>query len=187
MHIRDIRTEEHALLGQMMVEVYSQLDGFPKPFEQPAYYDMLANIGAFTSVPRCRVLVAMTPAEELLGGVVYFGDMRSYGSGGTATQEVNASGIRLLGVHPNARGRGVGRQLSLKCIELAQEQKHQNVVLHTTEPMRAAWALYTHLGFARAPDLDFMQGALPVFGFRLALERTADRQQATARTYLKTS
>lgn len=169
MKIRDILPDEHHVLGQMMVEVYSHLDGFPKPTEQPAYYEMLANIGSFATQPHCRVLVAEVPAEGLLGGVVYFGDMRWYGSGGTATQEANASGIRLLGVTPRARGRGIGRQLSIKCIELAREAGHENVVLHTTQPMRAAWALYEDLGFARAPDLDFNQGTLPVFGFRLAL------------------
>ena len=178
MQIRDIRSDEHSVLGQMIVEVYAKLEGFPSPAEQPAYYEMLRGIGAFATLPRCRVLVAATGSNELLGGVIYFGDMRWYGSGGTATSEVNASGIRLLGVHPSARGRGIGRQLSLKCIELAQESGHECVVLHTTQPMRVAWALYEDLGFTRAHDLDFMQGALPVYGFRLTLERAAEFQNA---------
>jgi hypothetical protein len=43
------------------------------------------------------------------------------------------------------------------------------VILHTTAAMRVAWALYERLGFRRSEDLDFMQGELPVFGFRLRL------------------
>jgi hypothetical protein len=35
--------------------------------------------------------------------------------------------------------------------------------------MRAARAIYVARGFARAADLDFVQGSLPVYGFRLSL------------------
>lgn len=169
MQIRDVQREEHQALGALMVAAYAQLEGFPGPADQPRYYEMLANIGEFTLRHATRVLVAASPGDELMGGVVYFGDMSQYGSGGTATLEKNASGIRLLGVDPQARGRGVGRALSLACIELACERAHQFVVLHTTRPMRAAWRLYETLGFQRAPDLDFMQESLEVFGFRLRL------------------
>ena len=169
MQIRDIEPDEHAALGRLMVDVYSRLEGFPGPAEQPRYYEMLANIGAFATRRGARVLVALSPTGELWGGVVYFADMSEYGSAGAAPLEKNASGVRLLGVDPHVRGRGVGRALSKACIELAREQSHGCVVLHTTQPMRAAWALYESLGFRRAPDLDFLQEALQVFGFRLAL------------------
>ncbi len=39
--IRDLRPEEFDALGQLMVEVYSHLDGFPTPEEQPGYYELL--------------------------------------------------------------------------------------------------------------------------------------------------
>jgi hypothetical protein len=35
--------------------------------------------------------------------------------------------------------------------------------------MSVAWQMYEKAGFERSPDLDFMQGELPVFGFRLPL------------------
>jgi hypothetical protein len=35
--------------------------------------------------------------------------------------------------------------------------------------MWIAWGLYERLGFERSEDLDFMQGELPVYGFRLSL------------------
>lgn len=167
--IRDIQPDEFAELGNLLVEVYAQLSGFPTPAEQPGYYEMLATIGRFTERPAVRVLVATTASDGLLGGVVYFGDMAQYGSGGIATTVQNASGIRLLGVHPRARGLGVGKALTETCIQLARAKQHQQVVLHTTQAMQIAWAMYEKLGFVRSPDLDFLQGELPVFGFRLAL------------------
>ncbi len=169
LHIREIRREEFAKLGQLLVEVYSHLEGFPTPAEQPGYYEMLANIGSFTGKKDAKVLVALAGEEKLVGGVVYFGDMAEYGSGGTATAVRNASGIRLLGVSAEARGMGAGRALTDACIQLARNKGHSQVVLHTTQAMQTAWRLYERLGFARSADLDFLQGELPVFGFRLRL------------------
>jgi ribosomal protein S18 acetylase RimI-like enzyme len=167
--IRDLRPEESDALGRLLVEVYSNLDGFPTPEEQPRYYELLANIGRFTEKRDTRVLVALSDEGELVGGVVYFGDMAEYGSGGTATMVKDASGIRLLGISPKFRAMGAGRQLTNACIRLAQEKGHSQVILHTTQAMRIAWGLYERLGFERSEDLDFMQGELPVYGFRLSL------------------
>jgi len=170
--IRDLRPDEFDALGRLLVEVYSSLDGFPTPDEQPRYYELLANIGRFTEKPDARVLVALSAGEELMGGIVYFGDMAEYGSGGTATTVKDASGIRLLGVSPKFRAMGAGRELTSACIKLAQEKGHGQVILHTTQAMRVAWGLYERLGFERSEELDFMQGELPVYGFRLSLAKT---------------
>ncbi|HEX4910358.1 MAG TPA: GNAT family N-acetyltransferase [Permianibacter sp.] len=168
LHIRDLHESEAEALGQLLVAVYSQLPGFPRSDEQPGYYEMLAAIGAFTKRPLTQVLVALHQ-NTLVGGVVYFGDMAQYGSGGTATSVPNAAGIRLLAVSPNARGLGVGKALTAACIARARQQQRVEVVLHTTKAMQVAWAMYEKLGFVRSPDLDFLQGELPVFGFRLRL------------------
>jgi ribosomal protein S18 acetylase RimI-like enzyme len=171
--IRDLRADEAAALGRLMVEVYASLEGFPTPQEQPDYYAMLADIGAFARRDRARVMVAVSQEGGLLGGVVYFGNMAEYGSGGSATRVGNASGIRLLGVGPDARGRGVGTALTRACIALARAAGHAEVVLHTTRAMQVAWAMYERLGFVRSEDLDFSQSGLPVFGFRLRLAAAA--------------
>lgn len=167
--IRDLAPGEADALGRLLVDVYSRLEGFPKPAEQPAYYDLLANVGRFRERPATRILVALSGEATLAGGVVYFGDMAHYGSGGLAPRVKNASGIRLLGVHPLIRNRGVGRALTAACIELAREQRHDEVILHTTDAMRLAWGLYERIGFVRSEDLDFSQQGMPVFGFRLDL------------------
>ena len=80
--VRDAKSDEFKHLGDLMVKVYAQLPGFPSPEEQPRYYDMLANIGDFTRKPKVRLLVAANADGQIAGGVVYFGDMQYYGSGG---------------------------------------------------------------------------------------------------------
>lgn len=167
--IRPAVPAEFPAIGVLLSSVYAQLDGFPKPAEQPRYYDMLARVGDLTQKPGIELLVAVDAANELMGAVVYFDDMQHYGSGGSATREVNAAGFRLLGVKPEVRGGGVGKQLTLACIERAQQQGRGQVIIHTTKAMLTAWRMYEAIGFRRSPDLDFMQGDLEVVGFRLKL------------------
>ncbi|MET0760092.1 MAG: GNAT family N-acetyltransferase [Flavobacterium sp.] len=167
--VRNAKPDEFEEIGKLMVAVYSQLEGFPKESEQPNYYKMLANVGELTHKPETELLVAVSSDGKIAGGVVYFGDMQYYGSGGTATQELNTSGFRLLAVDPLIRGQGIGKLLTNECIRKAKEKKHKQMVIHTTMAMQIAWKMYESLGFKRAEDLDFMQGELPVFGFRLSL------------------
>ena len=55
LNIREVLRDEYELLGQLMVEVYSNLEGFPTQDEQPDYYEMLANIGSFTEQKDTKV------------------------------------------------------------------------------------------------------------------------------------
>ncbi|NER13577.1 GNAT family N-acetyltransferase [Leptobacterium flavescens] len=168
--VRNAKPEEFEEIGALMVRVYSQLEGFPNASDQPEYYRMLAQIGELTKKPETELLVAVSPQGKIDGAVVYFSDMKYYGSGGTATKEKNASGFRLLAVDHDARGRGVGKLLSRECIRRSTEKKHQQMVIHSTKAMKIAWKMYEKLGFKRSEDLDFMQEKLPVFGFRLQLQ-----------------
>lgn len=167
--VRNAKPSEFDEIGKLMVLVYSQLEGFPKPSEQPAYYNMLANIGEQTSKPETQLLVAVSIDNKIAGGLVYFSDMQYYGSGGIATKEQNAAGFRLLAVDPIVRGHGIGKLLTNECIQKTKEKNLNKMVIHTTIAMQTAWKMYENLGFKRSEDLDFMQGELPVFGFRLAL------------------
>jgi GNAT superfamily N-acetyltransferase len=167
--VRNARPAEFKEIGKLMVQVYSQLEGFPKESEQPDYYRMLADVGELTNRPETELLVALSPDNRIVGGVVFIGDMKYYGSGGTATLEKNAAGFRLLAVHPVARGKGTGRLLTEECIKKARDRKLNQIIIHTTKAMQIAWKMYEKMGFKRSQDLDFMQGNLPVFGFRLKL------------------
>jgi len=154
----------------LMVEAYSQLEGFPKETEQPHYYQMLANVGDLTAKPGVELLVAVSGEGEPAGAVVYFADMLYYGSGGSATKAKNAAGFRLLAVSPKFRGRGLGKLLTIACIQKTIKTGLGQLIIHTTRAMQTAWKMYESLGFQRSEDLDFLQGDLPVFGFRLRLK-----------------
>ena len=167
--IRNAQPKEFADIGKLMVNVYSQLEGFPKESEQPDYYRMLLNVGVLTEQDSTELIAAITEDNKVVGAVIFFSDLRHYGSGGSITSIKNASGFRLLAVDPNERGKGIGKLLSKECINRAKKHKHSQLFIHSTESMKVAWGMYERLGFIRHNEIDFIQGKLPVFGFKLTL------------------
>ena len=160
------RADEYERLGKLLVKAYAALPGMP----QPDYYAMLADVAGRAARPSLTVFVATGEQGDLLGGIDFIADMRHYGSGGTASTVTDAVGIRLLAVDNAFRGKGTGSALTQFCIKRARALGKAGVVLHTTKAMQAAWAMYEGLGFVRFPEIDFRQGSLEVFGFRLNLD-----------------
>lgn len=165
--VRSARSDEFDKVGELMVNVYTALDGFPKESEQPEYYQLLRNVGSITTKPDVELLVAESSDSRIAGCVVYFGDIVHYGSGGIATHEENSAGFRLLAVHESMRGNGVGQLLTQACIDRARNQGRRQLILHSTMAMLPAQRMYERMGFKRSEDLDFMQQQLKVMGFRL--------------------
>ncbi len=60
----------------------------------------------------------------------------------------NLCQLRWFLVHPDARGRGLGRTLLNKALTFAQEQGYQKVHLSTTQDQTLASAIYQKAGFA---------------------------------------
>lgn len=167
--LRNAELKEFKKIGELMVQVYSALEGFPKINEQPQYYEMLKNVGNLTKNKKIELIVAVSKQGHIGGAVVFFKDMKDYGSGGTATNEKNACGFRLLAVDEKFRGLSLGKALTIECINRGKKTNAEHIIIHTTKAMKTAWGMYERLGFKRSEDLDFMQGELPVFGFRMKI------------------
>lgn len=57
--------------------------------------------------------------------------------------------LRLLVIHPKARGLGLGRRLTRACIRFAREKRYRKIVLWTQSHLAAARAIYEAEGFRR--------------------------------------
>lgn len=71
--------------------------------------------------------------------------------------------LRMVGVHPDYQGKGIGRQLTRLCIAYATQAGEHTMSLHTSEFMDAARHLYESLGFVRVKNLP------PLFGKQYGL------------------
>lgn len=68
--------------------------------------------------------------------------------------------IRMVGVHPDYRGFGIGQKLMKQCINLATQKAEKIVALHTSELMFAARHIYDTLDFKIKKELE------PRYGMR---------------------
>ena len=146
-----------------------------------AYQQYAATMPAHWEAYRQNILAtlaAVDPAMQVVaeheGGIV--GTVILYPAGtvlaipGSASMTRTLPEVRLLGVAPEARGRGVGEALMHECARRARQSGAPALTLHTTDMMRAAMRLYEQLGFQRAPELDFYAAPdMIIKGFRLEL------------------
>jgi ribosomal protein S18 acetylase RimI-like enzyme len=168
--IRPARPDEHAALGRLLVDAYQRLPGMPDARAQPAYYAILADVAARARNPAITVFAAVA-GDALVGSVDFIADLAHYNSGADlAALDEDAAGLRLLAVDPAHRGAGLGRALTERCLDEARARGKSAVVLHTTRAMATAWRMYERLGFRRCEEIDFQQGELAVYGFKLAWE-----------------
>lgn len=167
--IREARPPEYSQLGEIMVDVYSQLEGFPGPKEIPDYYNTLKNVGDLTNNPGVKLFVSISDTSEVEGGLVYFGDMSYYGAGGETVESQKAAAFRLLAVKPKLRGQGVGKLLIQACFDQARKENHESVLIHSTKYMMVAWKMYERMGFKKYPSIDFEKNGVKVHGFKYSL------------------
>jgi GNAT superfamily N-acetyltransferase len=105
----------------------------------------------------------------LLGTVVFYRDASVQGH----SLPREWAGLRALSVDPEARGRGIGRQLAEACVLRAWRMGRQFLALHSAEFQEIARKLYLTMGFQRCPQYDFDLGdqpSLDLKGERLAID-----------------
>jgi len=164
--VREVRPEEYVEAGRVVADSYRE---FVRPTDGADWDDYLGQLADVAGrVDRTAVLVAVDRGGRVLGSVTVEED--DVIGDDDAEIEPGASHIRMLGVLPDARGRGVGRALMEASIERARERGKRFVTLRTTDRMAAAHRLYASMGFSLDPahDLVFDDG-FRLIAYRLAL------------------
>lgn len=144
--VRPVAAHEMAEAAEVTVAAYRALPG---AHMEGGYEDELRDIAGRHR--DAEVLVA-AEAGRILGTVTYIADPASPWAD---AQRPDEAGIRMLGVAPEAQGRGVGQALTEACVARAQAQGCAAISLFTTEWMATAHRIYERLGFERAPDRDW--------------------------------
>ena len=68
--------------------------------------------------------------------------------------------IRMVGVDPGYRGKGIAKRLTQLCVDYAKQSNEKIVGLHTSEKMEDARHIYESLGFKMYKEID------PIYGMR---------------------
>ena len=155
MEVRRVRPDEYEEAGRVTALAYSEFG--PKNSADPAvrerddgwgeYFERLADVRSRDGY--ALVLVAVEEGR-VLGSVTLELDQRvSLHNGPLGPEQAH---IRMLGVDPSARRRGVARALMERCIEESRAAGKTFLTLNTTPMMEAAQEMYRSLGFSRGPD-----------------------------------
>jgi ribosomal protein S18 acetylase RimI-like enzyme len=151
--IREARPAEYAEAGEVTALAYRE---FARP-NDPGWEEYLARIADVGArAVRTTILVAVE-ADRVLGTATLELDGRVEPEDDPSLAPEEAH-IRMLGVHPDARRRGIAKLLMEACFERARDRGKTRMTLHTTHRMQAAQAMYEGLGFRRLPDRVFPDG-----------------------------
>jgi ribosomal protein S18 acetylase RimI-like enzyme len=149
--IREARPEEYEEAGRVTATAYRE---FVRPGEKAweAYLDRIADAASRARV--ATVLVALDRGRIVGSATLELGERIDYDPP-LAPDEAH---VRMLGVHPDARRRGIAAALLVEVEERAGRAGRSRITLHTTQRMLPAQTMYERLGYRRLEDRVFPDG-----------------------------
>ena len=152
MEVREVRPGEYDEAGRVTALAYRE---FVRRGETSweEYLEHIADVER--RVGRSLVLVAIEDGRILGSATLELGERIDDEDPPLAADEAH---IRMLGVRPDARGRGVASALIDACFERARLAGRSRMTLHTTMRMPIAQGMYERMGFHRLEDRIFPDG-----------------------------
>jgi ribosomal protein S18 acetylase RimI-like enzyme len=133
--LRNPRPGDYGRVVALHGELYTREFGYDERFEALVAGIVAEYVDNFdTQRERCWI-------ADMKGEVV--GSVFLVGKSDTVAK------LRLLIIHPKARGQGLGRRLTRACIRFAREKKYRKIVLWTQSHLGAARAIYQAEGFRK--------------------------------------
>ncbi len=145
--VRDARPAELEQVSALLGEAYQE---YKASFPSDAWEEYRADILDVRSRLADSELIVAELGGKLVGTVTLY----MHGSY-SETWPRGWAGVRLLGVLPAYRGRGIARALMEECIRRSGARGMSVLGLHTGDMMKAAQKMYEGMGFERAPEFDF--------------------------------
>jgi ribosomal protein S18 acetylase RimI-like enzyme len=140
--IRPLRASELRAVGDATERAYREFRAPDSPGWE-AYLARIADVGS--RAERAVVLVAVD--KGVIAGSVTLELESRIGPGPSEPLAPDEAHVRMLGVAPEHRGRGIARRLMLASIETARMHGKRLLTLNTDPVMTAAQHLYLELGF----------------------------------------
>lgn len=153
LEIREARRDEFSEAGRVTADAYREfVDDGDDDWHQ--YLDHLADVEG--RADRTTILVAVD--DDRIVGTATLELVDRVEPEDDPTLHPEEAHVRMVGVAPTARRRGIARALFDRCFELARANGKTFVTLHTTDRMTAAKAMYETMEFQRLEDRVFSDG-----------------------------
>ena len=161
--IREAQPDEYAESGRITADAYREFVRPEKADGQNAdgqnadwqnYLDHIANVAG--RADRTRILIAVEDGAMLGSATLELDGRVDLDEDGPLAP--NEAHIRMLGVAPGSRGRGIARMLMAECESIALSAGRTVMTLNTTHLMKVAQGMYESLGYERGEDRVFPDG-----------------------------
>lgn len=163
--IDELQEQDKETVRQLLIDSYNQYgEHYPNP---ESWLEYLENIRSSVDNPEIdRILVAKS-GPFVLGSLQLFETSeKAYGK---PELEIFSPIVRLLAVHPAARGHGVAQALLKESLQYAKAKGADYLYLHSGEIMHKAIRLYEWLGFKRDTSKEFFNKDVLVKCYRFDL------------------
>lgn len=137
--IRPFRREDNDEIVSIVKAVMTEFEADPKTtvLGDPRLLTMYDNYG-----------------EE--GAAYFIAEMNGEIAGGAGIKKLDGGDgsiceLQRMFLLPPARGKGIGKELMIKCIDKARKKGYKTIYLESLSQMHNAVKLYTSFGFERVP------------------------------------
>ena len=153
LHYRQGLPGEKEPLQQLGILSYSQFKKMLAPTDWETMDRFLHHDKMWTQLVNNSAIFVCEDEQQLVG-------MAYLVPAGNPTHIYPAdwSYVRMVGVHPEYRGKGIGKGLVQLCIDHARKSGEKIVGLHTSEEMGDARHIYESVGFRIDREIDRIYG-----------------------------
>ncbi|AGK53524.1 GNAT family N-acetyltransferase [Bacillus sp. 1NLA3E] len=163
--VSELLEEDKEIARRVLIDSYQQ---YEHDYSDPqVWQEYLENITVSIDNPQVEKILVAKSGQDVLGTLQLF--LSSEQAYAKPELEIFSPIVRLLGVHPKARGLGVAQELLKASINYAKEQEANSLYLHSSDKMHKAIKLYEWLGFKRDRTKEFQNHDILVKCFRFDL------------------
>lgn len=163
--VMELAEDEKETVRRLLVESYQQ---YESEYRDPQVWrDYMKDIISSVDNPHVDKILVAKNDQTILGSLQLF--QSSEKAYDRPELQIFSPIIRLLAVHPSARGCGVAQALLKAGISYAKSLGAANLYLHTSDSMQKAIELYEWLGFKRDQTKEFNKSDILVKCYRFDL------------------
>ncbi len=164
---RAAHSHEHVLVAEVILNSYAEYAPMLPSQAWELYSQNILDVRS--RMAESELLVAVENGEIVGSATFYPARIKRARS----VWPTEWTGVRLIAVPPERRGRGIGKALVEECIRRSRELNARALALHTTPYMKLARGMYERMGFVRVPEYDFQpRTELTVVAYKYDLSNT---------------
>ena len=149
MIIRNYKQDDKEQLNSVAVKAFTQFKDQYNDWDR-----IYSAVGKMSSLAASSDLIVAEDCGEIIGGVALIPP----GGSSSGYFDPTWASIRMLVVSPEQRGKGVGKKLTVECINRAIKSGVKVVSLHTSPIMEVALSMYLRMGFVKVKNIEAICG-----------------------------